>query len=189
MRLFAALLPPSAAAGELAAAAEKLKPLPGAEALRWTRRESWHFTLAFMSEVPDETVPELSARLERAAHRTAPFPLSLRGGGSFGDRALWAGAEGDVDALCLLAGRADAAARECGITMEEHRRYRPHLTLARGGGEPSLRAYADGLADFAGTEWTVAELTLVRSNLPGSGVPGERPRYEVVGRWPLGGAG
>ncbi|MFE6164043.1 RNA 2',3'-cyclic phosphodiesterase [Streptomyces sp. NPDC056486] len=189
MRLFAAVLPPPTAADELTRAADTLQTLPGAEALRWTRRESWHFTLAFMSEVPDETVPELSARLERAAHRTAPFPLSLRGGGSFGDRALWAGAKGDVDALRLLAARADAAARKSGITMEEHRHYRPHLTLARGGGEPSLRAYVDGLADFEGTEWTVAELTLVRSNLPRSGVPGERPRYEVVGRWALGGAG
>ncbi|MGW7089236.1 RNA 2',3'-cyclic phosphodiesterase [Streptomyces sp. NPDC054871] len=189
MRLFAAVLPPEAAADELAEAADKLKSLPGAEALRWTRRESWHFTLAFMSEVEDATVTELSTRLERAAHRTAPFPLALHAGGHFGDRALWAGARGDTDTLRLLARRADAAARKSGITMEDHRHYRPHLTLARGHGEPSLRPYADALADFAGTEWTVAELTLVRSNLPVSGVPGERPRYEVVGRWPLGGAG
>ncbi|MFI6089290.1 RNA 2',3'-cyclic phosphodiesterase [Streptomyces sp. NPDC051218] len=189
MRLFAALLPPPAAADELAPAVEKLKTLPGAEALRWTRRESWHFTLAFMSEVEDGTVPELSERLSRVAKRTAPFPLSLHAGGHFGDRALWAGAQGDVETLRLLAQRADAAARKSGIPMEEHRHYRPHLTLARGHGEPSLRAYADALADFDGTEWTVAELTLVRSNLPVSGVSGERPRYEVVGRWPLGGAG
>ncbi|MGW7071509.1 RNA 2',3'-cyclic phosphodiesterase [Streptomyces sp. NPDC054855] len=189
MRLFAAVLPLEAAADELADAADRLKTLPGAEALRWTRRESWHFTLAFMSEVEDATVPELSERLSRAAKHTAPFPLALHGGGHFGDRALWTGAAGDVDTLRLLARRADAAARKSGITMEEHRHYRPHLTLARGHGEPPLRTYADGLADFEGAEWTVAELTLVRSNLPVSGVPGERPRYEVVGRWPLGGAG
>ncbi|GAA3100981.1 RNA 2',3'-cyclic phosphodiesterase [Streptomyces rectiviolaceus] len=189
MRLFAAVLPPPAAADELAYAVDKLKTLPGAEDLRWAPRESWHFTLAFMAEVEDGTVPVLSERLSRAARRTAPFPLALHGGGHFGDRALWTGAAGDVDTLRLLARRADAAARKSDITMEEHRHYRPHLTLARGHGEPSLRAYVDGLADFEGGEWTVAELTLVRSNLPRSGVPGERPRYEVVGRWPLGGAG
>ncbi|MEU6678047.1 RNA 2',3'-cyclic phosphodiesterase [Streptomyces sp. NPDC046925] len=189
MRLFAAVLPPSAAADELAGAADKLKALPGAGDLRWTLRESWHFTLAFMSEVEDATVPELSERLSRAAHRTAPFPLSLHAGGHFGDRALWAGARGDIETLRLLARRADAAARKCGIPMEEHRHYRPHLTLARGRGETSLRAYVDALADFEGAQWPVTELTLVRSNLPVSGVPGERPRYEVVGRWPLGGAG
>jgi 2'-5' RNA ligase len=187
MRLFAAVLPPDAVVDELAGAAGKLERLPGAEDLRWTLRDSWHFTLAFMAEVPDETVPELSVRLERAAHRTAPFPLALRGGGHFGERALWVGAEGDVAALRLLARRADAAARKAGVTMEEHRHYRPHLTLARGKGEADLRPYVDALAEFAGHEWTVAELTLVRSNLPASGVAGERPRYEVVGRWPLGG--
>lgn len=189
MRLFAAVLPPPAAADELAGAVEKLKTLPGAETLRWTLRESWHFTLAFMAEVPDEMVPELSTRLERAAHRTPPFPLALQAGGHFGDRALWAGARGDVETLRLLARRADAAARRSGIPMEEHHPYRPHLTLARGQGEPSLVTYADRLSDFEGAEWTVAELTLVRSNLPVSGMPGERPRYEVVGRWPLDGAG
>ncbi|MEU1155130.1 RNA 2',3'-cyclic phosphodiesterase, partial [Streptomyces sp. NPDC005918] len=92
---------------------------------------------------------------------------------------------------------ADAAARKAGIAMEEHRSYRPHLTLARAHGRggmdlrPSggtgLRPYVDALAPFEGTAWTVGELTLVRSNLPRSGVLGERPRYEAVGRWVLGG--
>ncbi|MEV5981958.1 RNA 2',3'-cyclic phosphodiesterase [Streptomyces sp. NPDC052114] len=189
MRLFAAVLPPPAAVAELATAADALKALPGADELRWTGREGWHFTLAFMAEVAEETVPDLRVRLERAAHRTPPFSLALGGGGHFGDRALWAGAAGDVAALRLLARRAEAAARKAGVTMEEHRSYRPHLTLARGRGEPPLAPYADALGSFGGTPWTVAELTLVRSRLPRSGVPGERPRYEAVGRWPLGGGG
>ncbi|MEU7583619.1 RNA 2',3'-cyclic phosphodiesterase [Streptomyces sp. NPDC041068] len=188
MRLFAAVLPPDSASRELAAAAAELKALPGADELRWTGRDGWHFTLAFMAEVADETVPDLSVRLERAAHRTSPFPLALRGGGHFGGRALWAGAAGDVAALRLLAARADAAARKAGIAMEErHRHYRPHLTLARGRGETDLGPYVDALRPFEGAVWTVGELALVRSNLPRSGVPGERPRYEVVGRWALGG--
>ncbi|MEU6991548.1 RNA 2',3'-cyclic phosphodiesterase [Streptomyces sp. NPDC046465] len=192
MRLFAAVLPPDSAACELAAAAGALKGLPGADELRWTPRDSWHFTLAFMAEVDEGAVPDLTARLERAAHRTPPFSLALRGGGHFGDRALWAGAAGapgDTAALRLLAQRADAAARKAGITMEEHRHYRPHLTLARGRGDAgtALAPFADALAAFEGTAWTVRELTLVRSNLPRSGVPGERPRYEAVGSWALGG--
>ncbi|QEU93602.1 RNA 2',3'-cyclic phosphodiesterase [Streptomyces kanamyceticus] len=187
MRLFAAVLPPDSATSELALAADKLKELPGAERLRWTGRSGWHFTLAFLGEVPDEAVPDLSARLERAAHRTPSFPLALRGGGHFGERALWAGAAGDVAALRLLAARADAAARKAGIATEGHRHYRPHLTLARAKGETDLTPYVDALGPFDGATWTVAELTLVRSNLPVSGVAGERPRYEAVGRWALGG--
>ncbi|GGO47067.1 RNA 2',3'-cyclic phosphodiesterase [Streptomyces lasiicapitis] len=188
MRLFAAVLPPDPVSDELAAYVDELRKLPGAaDSVRWMERDSWHFTLAFMAEVPEDVVPGLCERLERAARRTEPFALALRGGGHFGGRALWAGAGGAVAELKILAGRADAAARKAGLKMEEHRAYRPHLTLARSRGEADFRPYVEALAAFDGTPWTVPELTLVRSNLPVSGVPGERPRYEVVGRWALGG--
>ncbi|MEU0087628.1 RNA 2',3'-cyclic phosphodiesterase [Streptomyces sp. NPDC006274] len=190
MRLFAAVLPPPAAVDELATQVAALKRLPDADTLRWTGHDGWHFTLAFMGEVGDEVVPDLFARLGRAAHRTAPFGLRLHQGGRFGRRALWVGAAGGIETMRLLAERADAAARRAGVGMEEHRRYQAHLTLARTR-EPAtdLRPYVDALGAFEGTPWQVGELALVRSNLPVSGVPGEQPRYEVAGSWPLGGAG
>ncbi|MEU5579554.1 RNA 2',3'-cyclic phosphodiesterase [Streptomyces huasconensis] len=187
MRLFAAVRPPGVVVEELAVVVAELGRLHGSGALRWGGRESWHFTLAFMADVPPEALPGLTARLARAAHRTPPFTLALRGGGHFGDRVLWAGVTGEVAALRHLAGRAEAAARKAGLVRDEPRHYRPHLTLARGGGGTDLRPYADALAAFAGAPWTVDELILVRSTLPKSGVPGERPRHETVGRWPLGG--
>ncbi|MGW7261825.1 RNA 2',3'-cyclic phosphodiesterase [Streptomyces sp. NPDC054842] len=189
MRLFAAVLPPEEAVRELAAAVDGLRRLPGADALRWTGRPGWHFTLAFYGEVADDVLPELSARLARAARRSTPFPLALRGGGHFGGRALWAGAAGDVGALRLLAERAEAAARKAGLPTEEHRRYRPHLTVARSRGGADLSPSVRALDGFTGREWTVGELSLVRSNLPVSGVAGEQPRYETVERWPLGADG
>lgn len=192
MRLFAAVLPPDEALAELGRAVGQLKGargLEGAEGLRWTGLPGWHFTLAFYGEVPEETVPELSRRLERAAARTAPFPLALRGGGHFGDRALWVGASGDVAALRRLAERAGAAARKAGLDTEDHRHYRPHLTLARGSGTVHLKPYAAALDSFTGEQWTVGELALVRSRLPRSGVRGEQPRYEKVGGWPLSATG
>ncbi|MFF8972356.1 RNA 2',3'-cyclic phosphodiesterase [Streptomyces sp. NPDC014995] len=190
MRLFAAVLPPAPVANELAAEVARLRKLPGADGLRWTGRPGWHFTLAFYGEVDEDVVPELSARLERAAHRSAPFALALRGGGQFGHgRALWAGAAGEVAALRLLADRAEAAARKAGLDMGEHRRYKAHLTLARSRDAVDARPYVEALAAFAGRTWTVEELVLVRSDLPRSGVPGEQPRYEAVARWTLGGAG
>ncbi|MEU5403824.1 RNA 2',3'-cyclic phosphodiesterase [Streptomyces sp. NPDC005963] len=188
MRLFAAVLPPARSVVELGAAVDRLGALPGAEQLRWTDRAGWHFTLAFMGEVDDETLPDLRARLARAARRSSPFPLRIHGAGHFGDRALWAGAAGGLDELRLLAERADAAARRAGIAMDHHRRYTPHLTIARSRTGTELRAYTDGLGDFEGTPWQVDRLALVRSNLPVSGVPGEQPRYETVGTWPLGAA-
>ncbi|MGR4882774.1 RNA 2',3'-cyclic phosphodiesterase [Streptomyces sp. LARHCF249] len=181
MRLFAALLPPDAALAELAAAVRPLRD----DRLTWTGEPGWHFTLAFMGEVRDELLPELHARLARAATRTAPFALRLHGAGHFGERALWIGAAGDLDAVRLLAERADAAARRAGVPMEQHRRYTPHLTLGRSREGTPLRPYLDALADFEGTPWQADTLSLVRSNLPVSGIPGEQPRYETVGAWPL----
>ncbi|MFD3917437.1 RNA 2',3'-cyclic phosphodiesterase [Streptomyces sp. NPDC058595] len=185
MRLFAAVLPPARAVDELAAAVDRrVRGLPGAEGMRWTGQAGWHFTLAFMGEVDDGLVPELTERLGRAAHRTEAFSLRLRGGGHFGGRALWAGAAGGTAELRRLAERAGAAARRTGLPMEEHRIYRPHLTLARTRTETDLRPYVAALDGFEGTAWQVGELALVRSRLPVAGVPGEQPRYETLVRCP-----
>ncbi|MFD9744301.1 RNA 2',3'-cyclic phosphodiesterase [[Kitasatospora] papulosa] len=184
-RLFVAVLPPGPAADELAGAVAPLHRLPGAMDLRWTAREGWHYTLAFLGNVDEELLPALYTRLERAAHRTEPFPLRIRGGGRFDGRVLWAGAEGGLGTLRLLAERA-AAARKSGILMEEHQRHTPHLTLARSRAQADLAPYTAALEGFDGTPWEVGEIGLVRSDLPVDGVPGEQPRYRVVRAWPLG---
>ncbi|MCX5397777.1 RNA 2',3'-cyclic phosphodiesterase [Streptomyces sp. NBC_00102] len=185
-RLFVAVLPPAGAVAELRAAVVPLRALPGARSLRWTGEAGWHFTLAFLGEVDEALLPDLYARLERAAHRSEPFPLRVHGGGRFDGRVLWAGAAGALDALRLLAERAHAAARRAGVPMEEHRAYAPHLTLARSRTDVDLHPFTGALEGFGGTAWEVDSLSLVRSNLPVSGVPGEQPRYEVVRAWPLG---
>ncbi|MDT9697067.1 RNA 2',3'-cyclic phosphodiesterase [Streptomyces sp. P17] len=190
MRLFAALLLPEDVSRELAAEVDQLKTLPGSDALRWTGRPGWHFTLAFYGEVDDDVVPDLSLRLERAAHRSEPFRLTLRGGGQFGHgRALWVGADGDVPSMRLLADRAEAAGRKAGVPMGDHRRYKAHLTVARSRDAVDVRDCLASLDAFTGRAWTVGELALVRSDLPRSGVPGEQPRYEAVARWALGAGG
>ncbi|MFF9770614.1 RNA 2',3'-cyclic phosphodiesterase [Streptomyces sp. NPDC014636] len=190
MRLFAAVLPPEDIADELAAEVARLRQLPGSDRLRWTGRPGWHYTLAFYGEVADDLVPALSDRLARAARRVAPFSLAVAGGGQFGrGRALWAGARGGVEELRLLADRAEAAARKAGVPMGEHRRYKAHLTLARSRDAVDVQPYVGLLREFTGRSWNVTDVALVRSDLPRSGVPGEQPRYVVVDRWALAGAG
>ncbi|WP_340560558.1 RNA 2',3'-cyclic phosphodiesterase [Streptomyces sp. GSL17-111] len=192
MRLFAALMPPPDVVRALRRQVDELRALPGADALRWTQPEGWHVTLAFYGEVPDTAVPELEARLERAAHRRAPLALRLRGGGRFGDRALWADVAEDVPGaraeLAHLAGAAAAAGRRVGAPGSEHG-HRPHLTLARvrRGAPTPLAPFTSALADFAAPAWPADRLTLVRSSLPRSGVPGEQPHYDELASWPLGG--
>ncbi|MEU8892147.1 RNA 2',3'-cyclic phosphodiesterase [Streptomyces sp. NPDC048442] len=194
MRLFVAVIPPPLAITELAHTVDQLEKLPGAEALRWTARPGWHFTLAFLGEVEDERIPSLQRALAYGAAGAAPFPLALHGGGHFAGRALWAGADGDTAALRRLAKASGDAAREAGVEPDTGLPFRPHLTLARTrgrreearAGDADLGPYLAALAPFAGTPWTVSELALVRSNPPTHGVRGCGPRYETVADWHLG---
>ncbi|MYS19258.1 2'-5' RNA ligase, partial [Streptomyces sp. DvalAA-14] len=134
MRLFVALLPPPAAAGELAGALDAVRRLDGASALRWTDRSGWHFTLAFLGEVPDSVRSDLDERLGRAAHRHGPHAMRLSGAGRFGERALWIGADGDLTGVGRLADSVRAAARRAGAPADEAHGFQPHLTVARNGG-------------------------------------------------------
>ncbi len=87
----------------------------GAEDLRWTSRELWHVTLAFLGEVGEESLDRLVPRLERAARRHLVFGLSLAGAGAFPSQAranvLWSGLSGDRKALGELAMSVSAGAR------------------------------------------------------------------------------
>lgn len=58
--------------------------------------------------------------------------------------------------------------------------------MARSRADADFKAYVTVLGAFAGREWTVGELCLVRSYLPKSGVRGEQPRYETLVSWALG---
>ncbi|MGD9526340.1 2'-5' RNA ligase family protein [Pseudonocardia sp.] len=83
-----------------------------------------------------------------------------------------------------LAASVRAAARRCGIPGQEpDRRYRPHLTLARGRPGADLAPLAARLAGFSGAPWPARELHLVRSELNAG--PGGTARHTVHGTWSL----
>ncbi len=187
MRLFVALAVPACAADELDDAVEPFRrPWP---ALRWTRRDAWHITLAFLGEVNETVSARLAARLERAAARHPCLPVSLGGAGAFPvatrARVLWTGVQGEPRALAALAASVAAGARRAGIPpAEEGRRFQPHLTLARCRAPVDARSLVESLSGYTGTPWTAGEIYLIRSHLPG-GRPHDRPRYETLGSWPL----
>ncbi|MFL6115678.1 MAG: RNA 2',3'-cyclic phosphodiesterase [Catenulispora sp.] len=212
MRLFVAITPPRAVLLEVRTAVDALKRgnAPGVNALlRWTRPETWHITVAFYGEVPEDKAEDLTERLGRVAARTTPMELSLAGAGRFGPRALWFGVQGQCDRLGRLAESAGAAARRCHIRMED-RPYRPHLTLARVSGVPrgtaqddhtgplDLAPLVERLRAFRSPGWLVGEVELFMvldagENGDGhgghglSGATGASPakRYERVAHWPL----
>lgn len=181
MRLFVAVYPSTEAVDSLRAA------LPGDHRLRWAPPEQWHVTLAFLGEVDGQRLPDLQARLGRAAGRGRPMTLALHGAGAFPKpvrrgHTLWVGLRGDVEPLERLAARARAAARRVGIDVAD-RTFRPHLTVARARERGvDLTGAVAALAAYDGPPFTVADLLLVRSVL------GDGPaRHEPLASWPLGG--
>jgi RNA 2',3'-cyclic 3'-phosphodiesterase len=184
MRLFVAIEPPAGVLAELAAAVAPLTA--AAPELRWTSRSSWHVTLAFLGDVDETTLPELSTRLGRAAHRHPPQRLAIAGGGAFPSaaraRVLWAGLRTDVRALRSLASSVAAGARRAGAPPpDESRKYNPHLTLARCREPADVAVLTSALASFSSTEWTATAIQLVRSYLGG----GRPSQYEDLAEWPL----
>jgi 2'-5' RNA ligase len=182
MRLFVGLAPPPAVLDDLDAACAPFRPLR--EDLRWTSREAWHITLAFLGEVSDLSLTRLLPRLERAARRHSSFGLSVASAGAFPGPAranvLWSGLAGDRRALGDLAASVSAAARRAGaVPPDAARRFRPHLTLARCRAPADVRAIVAGLEGYQGPSWTAGEICLIRSRLGG------HPRYETLGTWQL----
>jgi 2'-5' RNA ligase len=139
--------------------------LPG---VRTSNPAQWHITLGFLGEVdsPDPLYDGLAA----AASLHEVFRLSLRGGGSFGPRATWAGIDGDVDALRSLAADVQDACRDAGVHHDE-RPYRPHLTVGR----VDRRL----LSTYEGPAWEVNGIQLVHSVL------GQRVVHTVLRDFPL----
>ncbi|MBR7827293.1 RNA 2',3'-cyclic phosphodiesterase [Actinospica sp. MGRD01-02] len=193
MRLFVAVVPPRPVLLELRAALSTLPHTDGN--LRWRHPESWHITLAFLGDVPRETLPELTERLARAASRATPMELSVAGGGQFDSRVLWAGVQGDRDRLGRLSETVAAAARRCRLKIDD-RPYRPHVTLARvrndfpEGAEAAvappqtdLQPYVDRMAAFRTPRWLVKEMELFESVKPATA--GRANIYLSRGRWPL----
>jgi RNA 2',3'-cyclic 3'-phosphodiesterase len=182
MRLFVGLAPPAAVLDDLDAVCAPLRP--AREDLRWTSRELWHITLAFLGEVSEESLDRLVPRLERAARRHLVFGLSLAGAGAFPSQTranvLWSGLSGDRKALGELAMSVSAGARRAGAPPPDGRRYRPHVTLARCRVPTDVRSIVGDLSGYQGPTWAVEEIYLIRSTLGG-----QEPRYEAVGTWKL----
>ncbi len=188
--MFVALVPPHDALEDLG---EFLEPRREAgPELRWTTPEQWHLTLAFMADVAERRLDDLTARLQRAARRRTPFPLVLAGGGAFPDptraKVLFAAVDAGEHAeeLRRLATGARAAASKAGAEAAGGR-FHAHVTLARIGRPVQATRWLRVLDAYRGPAWTADEVALVASYL-GQG-PRNRPRYETVATFPLGTAG
>jgi 2'-5' RNA ligase len=180
LRLFVAAYPPPVAVAHLRELVDGLalgRPQPPGRSLRLTKPDTWHVTLAFLGEVPDERAAAAVEALQ--ATPLAPMKVRIAGGGKFGRgrfTTVWAALDGDVEELRELARATQRTLRRARLRSDD-KPFKPHLTLAR----PADRLPADALTRdlavlkaYEGPQWTVGDVRLVRSYL------GPEPRYETV---------
>jgi RNA 2',3'-cyclic 3'-phosphodiesterase len=180
VRVFAAVALPDDIVADLEAVVSRHRD----DVLGWTLREQWHITLAFYGQVADERVPNLKARLTRAAKRYPVLSLALDGAGRFDERTLWVGCSGDIATLRDIARSVAAAGRRVGAaSADDAFRFRAHVTLARTRRPVDLRPYVAALNAYRSRLWTVDAVSLVCSHL-GEGAE-RRSRYEVLSTHPL----
>src|SRR5215472_1508970 len=184
MRLFVAIAPPPAVLDELDALVDPLRARR--DDLRWTNREAWHVTLAFLGQVDESAAARLLPRLERAAGRHPSVGLAFAGAGAFPSvsraNVLWSGLSGDRGALARLAESVAAGASRAGAPPpDKGRRFQPHLTLARCRTPADVTGLVAALDGYQGQPWTADRVHLVRSRLGAT----EHPRYTSLADWPL----
>lgn len=125
LRLFTGIEIPEAIAARLALLQGGI---PGA---RWMEQRNYHITLSFIGDVEELTADQVSFALPFV--EAFPFVQKISGVGIFEEgnhpHVLWAGAEA-TPPLTNLKLQVDKALRLAGIDVE-HRRYIPHVTLAR----------------------------------------------------------
>ncbi len=120
--------------------AEKLQRLqtliaptfPGA---RWVEPDKFHVTLAFLGDVPDESLNALCLGVASAVRGFHAPALTIRGLGVFPGpirpRVVWAGLEGeDLDSFAEVQQAVARACTDLGFSPEDNR-FSPHITLGR----------------------------------------------------------
>jgi|LakMenEpi03Aug12_release.lakeMendotaPanAssembly.Ray.scaffolds.fasta_scaffold233768_2 2'-5' RNA ligase len=157
--------------------------------LRWTAPEQVHLTLAFLGDVPTESVVQLKSILYEIALSVEPFEVSVMGVGGFPradrPRVVWAGLSGEsVHQIGRL--HHDLWSRLEPIVPKPEpndREFHPHITLARvpGPQPPKIAAWMQRHADYEFGDWPVREIQLIQSVLTPKG-----PVYETLARSDLG---
>jgi RNA 2',3'-cyclic 3'-phosphodiesterase len=124
-------------AAELKTAMETLvkQVRAGARGTKWVEPRGLHLTLKFLGWVSDDAAGSIEDGIRRVAAGRLPFPLHLKGTGTFppgwtkNARVLWVGIEEDPG-LMRFQKDLEEALEEHGFARED-RPFHPHLTLGR----------------------------------------------------------
>ena len=129
MRTFIALELPADFEDDVAGLARQLSAVVRG---RFSPRENYHLTLAFLGDIGEAQSRDAIAALDAACARRAPVPLACEGLGHFGrphDATLWLGIS-PARGLADLCAAVRSQLRAAGLPYDD-KPFRPHVTLAR----------------------------------------------------------
>lgn len=147
---------------------------------RATRRETIHLTLAFLGNVPEAHLSELSAAA--AGVGGEPFTLNIDRLGFWPhNHLLWAGCPAPVGPLGELFSRLHLALAKAGFKVGgKGRDFAPHVTLVRRVPDATAPSATRPLPPMGVLQWDCGRFVLVRSTLSASGSD-----YRIIGEFPL----
>ena len=186
MRLFLAIDPGEECRRRVAGTVETVRA--NTSGIRWVREGHFHLTMAFLGEVDESRVAEISAATDTVARRHSRFSSMITGVGVFPDwrkiRVVWLGLR-DADGLALLGGDLGAMCATLGFPQ---RPFRAHLTIGRTTGPLSAEqkvSLSKALAAHKHESYPfdVSRVLLMQSVLSPVGSD-----YSVLASFPLGGS-
>ena len=150
----------------------------------WVQPHNMHLTLKFLDEVRLNSIPQISAAVEKAAAACEPFELEICRAGAFPSagrpRTLWLGTGQGSEQLGKLHEAMERELKPLGFP-KEHRRFAAHLTIGRvrapGPALGELGPLIQQHSDFTTGQFPVAELVVFSSQLTPQG-----PIYDVLSR-------
>ncbi len=170
-RAFVAIVPPESIKTELETAVRQLRQRDTDEAVRWVAEDALHITLAFLGQIEESEARQLIDSLRAEVAGVESFELSVGSLGTFGDRrrrggaqVVWAGLDGNVEALSGLHRQVIEAVKRVGLRVES-RAFQPHITLGRVRRERRWRLDAVGAPAIPSTMFRVDAITLMESRL------------------------
>ncbi len=103
------------------------------ENIRWTHKDNYHITLAFLGDTGEKKITTISMMLKKICGGSGKFELNIKGLGIFKNlsnpRVIWSGIEFPEE-FSGLHSQIVAGLRNSGFNIEE-RPFKPHLTIGR----------------------------------------------------------
>jgi 2'-5' RNA ligase len=143
--------------------------------VKWVRPQNIHLTLKFLGDTATADTDKISEAMTLATRNCPIVSLKAKGVGVFPNarrpRVIWAGLNGQVEALANLQQTLDALLADLGFARDT-RAFKSHLTLGRVKGKIAsdrMKAAIDKLKEFESESFETNQIILFKSELRPTG--------------------